>query len=157
MLKDFKAFIMRGNVVDLAVGVIIGAAFGAIVKSLVDDILMPVFGLVTGGLDFSSHFLLLKAGTKAPPPYTTPGEAKAAGAVTVNYGTFINEILTFVIIAACVFLLVRGLAKLYHTPAAPPPPKTKDCPFCTKAIPLAATRCPECTSALPGSPALAPA
>src|SRR6185437_7777247 len=83
VLKDFKAFIMRGNVVDLAVGVIIGAAFGAIVKSLVDDILMPVFGLVTGGLDFSSHFLLLKAGTKAPPPYTTPGEAKAAGAVTV--------------------------------------------------------------------------
>jgi len=144
--NDFKAFIMRGNVVDLAVGVIIGAAFGAIVKSLVDDMLMPVIGLATGGIDFSSHFVLLKAGSKLAPPYNTPAEAKAAGAVTVNYGSFINSVLTFLIIAFCVFLLVRAVAKLYHAPVAPP--NTKSCPFCTKAIPLAAKRCPECTSQL---------
>ena len=93
MFKDFKAFIMRGNVVDLAVGVIIGAAFGAIVKSIVDDMLMPVIGLATGGIDFSSHFILLKAGAKVPPPYNTPADAKAAGAVTINYGSFINTVL----------------------------------------------------------------
>src|ERR1019366_5210074 len=103
MLKDFKAFIMRGSVVDLAVGVIIGAAFGSIVKSLVDDVLMPVLGLATGGLDFSTHFVLLKAGAKMPPPYTTPIEAKAAGAVTLNYGIFLNTVLTFLIVAFCVF------------------------------------------------------
>jgi large conductance mechanosensitive channel len=148
VLKDFKAFIMRGNVVDLAVGVIIGAAFGAIVKSIVDDMLMPVLGLATGGLDFSSHFMLLKAGSKMPPPYTTPAEAKAAGAVTLNYGTFINNILTFIIIAACVFLLVRAIARLYPHPTPAPAPATKDCPYCKRSIPVAATRCPECTSQL---------
>ena len=145
-LQDFKAFIMRGNVVDLAVGVIIGAAFGAIVKSLVDDMLMPVIGLATGGIDFSSHFLLLKAGTKIPPPYNTPAEARSAGAVTVNYGSFINSVLTFLIIAFCVYLLVISLAKLYHAPAKPP--NTKECPYCKKSIPLGASRCPECTSQL---------
>jgi large conductance mechanosensitive channel len=150
MLKDFKAFLMRGNVVDLAVGVIIGAAFGAIVKSLVDDMLMPVIGLATGGLDFSSHFLLLKAGSKLAPPYNTPAEAKAAGAVTVNYGTFINSVIAFLIVAACVFLLIRAIAKLYPPPAGPPP-STKDCPYCKRAIPIGATRCPECTSQLAGA------
>jgi large conductance mechanosensitive channel len=152
VLKDFKAFIMRGNVVDLAVGVIIGAAFGGIVKSLVDDMLMPVLGLATGGLDFSSHFLLLKAGEKLPPPYTTPAEAKAAGAVTLNYGTFLNTVLTFLIVGMCVFLLVRAVARLYPTPTAPiapPAPPAKECPFCKRSIPVAATRCPECTSQLP--------
>jgi large conductance mechanosensitive channel len=148
VLKDFKAFILRGNVVDLAVGVIIGAAFGAIVKSLVDDLLMPVLGLATGGIDFSSHFLLLKAGSKVPPPYNTPAEAKAAGAVTVNYGTFLNTLLTFLIVAACVFLLIRAIAKLYPAPEAPAPPASKVCPFCKKNIPVDATRCPECTSQL---------
>jgi large conductance mechanosensitive channel len=146
VLKDFKAFIMRGNVVDLAVGVIIGAAFGAIVKSIVDDMLMPVIGLATGGIDFSSDFILLKAGTKLPPPYTTPAEAKAAGAVTINYGSFINTVLTFLIVAFCVYLVVRAVAKLYHAPTAAP--ATKGCPYCTKSIPIAATRCPECTSQL---------
>jgi large conductance mechanosensitive channel len=146
VLKEFKAFIMRGNVVDLAVGVIIGAAFGAIVKSLVDDMLMPVLGLATGGLDFSSHFLLLKAGGNVPPPYTTPAAAKAAGAITINYGSFINSVFTFVIIAFCVFLLVRAIAKLYHAPVAAP--ATKDCPYCKRSIPIGATRCPDCTSQL---------
>ncbi len=158
MLKDFKAFIMRGNVVDLAVGVIIGAAFGAIVKSLVDDVLMPVVGLATGGLDFSSHFVLLKIGAKAPPPYATPAEAKAAGAVTLNYGTFINTLLTFLIVAACVFVLVRALSRLYPAPTTPPAPSTKPCPYCTMPIPLGATRCPDCTSQLAagGAPGIVP-
>jgi large conductance mechanosensitive channel len=147
MLKDFKAFIMRGNVVDLAVGVIIGAAFGAIVKSLVDDVIMPVVGLATGGIDFSSLFVLLKAGTKAPPPYATPAEAKAAGAVTLNYGVFINTVITFLIIAACVFLLVRVIARLYPPPPAAAP-QTKPCPYCTLSIPAAAKRCPNCTATL---------
>ena len=146
MFKDFKAFIMRGNVVDLAVGVIIGAAFGAIVKSIVDDMLMPVIGLATGGIDFSSHFILSKAGTKVPPPYNTPADAKAAGAVTINYGSFLNTVLTFLIVAFCVYLVVRAVAKLYHAPAAAP--ATKACPYCTKGIPIGATRCPECTSQL---------
>jgi large conductance mechanosensitive channel len=147
MLKDFKAFIMRGNVVDLAVGVIIGAAFGSIVKSLVDDVLMPVLGLATGGIDFSNMFVLLKAGAKAAAPYASLGEAKAAGAVTLNYGVFINAVIAFVIVAFCVFLLVRAVARLHR---APPPaaPNTKDCPYCKRSIPLDATRCPECTSQL---------
>jgi large conductance mechanosensitive channel len=147
MLKDFKAFIMRGNVVDLAVGVIIGAAFGSIVKSLVDDVLMPVLGLVTGGIDFSNMFVMLKAGAKAPAPYATLGEAKAAGAVTLNYGVFINAVIAFVIVAFCVFLLVRAVARLHRAPA-PAAPNTKDCPYCKRSIPLDATRCPECTSQL---------
>jgi large conductance mechanosensitive channel len=147
MLKDFKAFIMRGNVVDLAVGVIIGAAFGSIVKSLVDDVLMPVIGLATGGIDFSNMFVLLKAGAKAPPPYPSLGDAKAAGAVTLNYGVFINNVITFLIVAFCVYLLVRAVAKLHRAPA-PAPPNTRDCPYCKTSIPLGATRCPACTSQL---------
>jgi large conductance mechanosensitive channel len=147
MLKDFKAFIMRGNVVDLAVGVIIGAAFGTIVKSLVDDMLMPVLGLLTGGIDFSNMFVLLKAGAKAPAPYASLADAKAAGAVTVNYGVFINAVIAFLIVAFCVFLLVQAVAKLHKAPP-PAPPNTKDCPYCKRAIPKDATRCPECTSQL---------
>lgn len=157
MWNDFKAFVMRGNVMDLAVGVIIGAAFGAVVKSLVDDVIMPPIGLITGGIDFSNQFILLKAGTKAPPPYPTPAAAHAAGAVTLNYGQFINSILAFVIVAAAVFVLVRVVSRLYQKPA-PATPNTKPCPFCTMPIPLAARRCPNCTSdlssgfALPSSP-----
>lgn len=162
MWNDFKAFIMRGNVTDLAVGVIIGAAFGSVVKSLVDDLIMPPIGLLTGGLDFSNRFVLLKAGTKAPPPYATITAAHDAGAVTLNYGAFINVTLTFLIVALAVFMLVRAVSKLYHKPA-PPAPNTKPCPYCTTAIPLAATRCPACTSdlgaaapgALPSAPAAA--
>ena len=147
MLKDFRAFIMLGNVVDLAVGVIIGAAFGAIVKSLVEDVLMPPLGLATGGIDFSNKFVPLKEGAKAAAPYTSLGEAKAAGAVTMNYGLFINQTVTFLIVAACVFLLVRAVARLQ----GPPPvgaPATKSCSFCATQIPVAAKRCPNCTSQL---------
>jgi len=147
-IDEFKAFIARGSVIDLAVGVIIGAAFGAIVKSLVDDMLMPVIGLATGGIDFSNHFALLKPGLKAPPPYATPAEAKAAGAVTLNYGTFINTVITFLIIALCVYLLVRAIARLYPPPAPATVPALKDCPYCKRSIPTGATRCPECTSQL---------
>ncbi len=147
MWRDFKAFVMRGNVLDLAVAVIIGAAFGAVIKSLVDDVIMPVIGVATGGMDFSNKFALLKAGTTAPPPYPTLAAAKAAGAVTLNYGALVNTILTFLIVALAVFLLVRAVNRLHRRPA-PPTPDTKPCPFCTMTVALAATRCPHCTSAL---------
>jgi large conductance mechanosensitive channel len=155
MWKDFKAFIMRGNVVDLAVGVIIGAAFGAIVKSLVDDVIMPPIGLATGGLDFSNKFIVLKEGAKTVGPYLSLADAKAAGAVTLNYGLFVNNIITFLIVAFCVFLLVRAIAKLHLEAATlqapPPPPSTKACPYCATQIPVPATRCPNCTSQLTAS------
>ncbi len=146
MLKEFKAFAMRGNVLDLAVGIIIGGAFGTIVKSLVDDVIMPPIGLALGNVDFSNLFLLLKAGDKAPPPYSTLAEAHSAGAVTVNYGLFINSIITFLIVAFAVFLIVRAANRLKPADAAAP--STKDCPYCRMAIPLGATRCPQCTSEL---------
>jgi large conductance mechanosensitive channel len=138
---------MRGNVMDLAVGVIIGAAFGAIVKSLVDDVIMPPLGLITGGLDFTNQFVLLKEGTKVPGPYVTPAAAKEAGAVTLNYGAFLNSILTFLIVAAAIFVIVRLVNRLYRQPA-PPTPDTKPCPYCTMSVSLQATRCPHCTSDL---------
>ena len=144
MWKDFKAFIMRGNVLDLAVAVIIAGAFGAIVKSAVDDIIMPPIGLVLGGIDFSNLFTLLKAGPKAPPPYASLADAKAAGATTLNYGIFINNVITFLIVALAVFMIVRMVSKLYAKPA-PVAPNTKPCPHCTLPIPLAATKCPNCT------------
>src|SRR5918999_2223554 len=128
MLKDFKEFAMRGNVVDLAVGIIIGGAFGTIVKSLVDDVIMPPIGLALGNVDFSDLFLMLKDGTKAAPPYATLAEAQAAGAVTVNYGLFVNAVITFLIIAFAVFLLVRAINRL--RPPAPAAVTTKDCPYC---------------------------
>jgi large conductance mechanosensitive channel len=142
MWKDFKAFIMRGNVVDLAVAVVIGGAFGAVVKSMVDDVIMPPIGLLVGRIDFSNLFLVLHEGTK---PYATPAEAKAAGAVTLNYGSFINTVIAFLIVAACVFLLVRAMNRMYSKPV-PVTPTTKPCPRCTMAIPVAATKCPNCTS-----------
>lgn len=147
MLKDFRTFIMRGNVMDLAVGVVIGAAFGAVVKSLVDDIIMPPIGLVTGGADFRDKFLVLKDGATATGPYPSFTAAKAAGAVTLNYGAFINTIITFLIVALAIFMLVRVVNRMAKRPA-PPAPNTKPCPFCTMVIPLAATRCPNCTSEL---------
>lgn len=147
MLKEFKAFAMRGNVLDLAVGIIIGGAFGTIVKSLVDDVIMPPIGLALGNVDFSNLFLLLKEGAKAAAPYATLTEARAAGAVTVNYGLFVNSIITFLIIAFAVFLIVRAANRMNPAEAAAAP-STKDCPYCRMAIPLAATRCPQCTSEL---------
>lgn len=146
MLKDFKEFAMRGNVVDMAVGIIIGAAFGAIVKSLVDDMIMPPIGLVLGNVDFSNLYLVLKEGAIAG-PYASLAEAKKAGAVTVNYGLFANSVISFLIVAFAVFLLVRGLNKLKReAPAAAP--TTKECPHCASTIPIKAKRCPACTSTL---------
>jgi large conductance mechanosensitive channel len=147
MLKEFKAFIMRGNVLDLAVGIIIGAAFGTIVKSLVDDVIMPPVGLALGNVDFSNLYVLLKEGIKAAPPYASLADAKAAGAVTLNYGQFINNLVTFVIVAFAVFLVVR-VANRLRPPEAAEAPNTRDCPYCRMPIPVAATRCPQCTSDL---------
>jgi large conductance mechanosensitive channel len=147
MWKEFKSFIMRGNVMDLAVGVIIGAAFGAVVKSLVDDVIMPPIGVATGGVDFANKYMLLKEGTKAAPPYASLAAAKDAGAVTLNYGNFINTLITFLIVAIAIFILVRAVNRLYHKPAEPTP-DTHACPFCTMTVSNAATRCPHCTSAL---------
>jgi len=145
MWNDFKAFIMRGNVVDLAVAVIIGAAFGAVVKSLVDDVVMPPIGLAVGNIDFSNLYILLKDGAKVAPPYASLADAKAAGAVTVNYGAFLNTVITFTIVALSVFVMLRVVNRMYAKPA-PAAPNTKPCPRCTLAIPLAATRCPNCTA-----------
>lgn len=146
MFKEFKEFAMRGNVLDLAVGIIIGGAFGTIVKSLVDDVIMPPIGLALGNVDFADLFLLLKAGPKEAAPYATLAEAQQAGAVTINYGLFINSVITFLLIAFAVFLVVRAANRLRPRPAAAP--TTKDCPYCRMAIPVGATRCPECTSEL---------
>jgi large conductance mechanosensitive channel len=148
MFKEFKEFAMRGNVVDMAVGIIIGAAFGAIVKSLVDDVLMPVIGLLMGNVDFANFFFVLKSG-KVPAPYATLAEAKAASAVTLSYGLFINSIVTFLIVAFAVFLLVKQINALKRKEEAPPAaPTTKECPFCLSMVPIKATRCPHCTSEL---------
>ncbi len=149
MLKEFKEFAVRGNVVDMAVGIIIGAAFGTIVNSLVNDVLMPPIGLLLGNIDFSSLFVVLKEGTKAAGPYATPAAAKAAGAVTISYGLFINTIISFLIVTFAVFLLVRNINRLKRQKEAPPAaPTTKECPYCISAIPVKATRCPQCTSEL---------
>jgi large conductance mechanosensitive channel len=147
MFKEFKEFAMRGNVVDMAVGIIIGAAFGSIVKSLVDDVIMPVIGLLLGNVDFSNFFLVLKAG-KVPGPYATMAEAKAATAVTMNYGLFINSIVTFLIVAFAVFLLIKQINSLKRREEVPAAPTTKECPFCLSTVPLKAIRCPQCTSEL---------
>lgn len=145
IVKEFKQFAMRGNVVDMAVGIIIGGAFGTIVKSLVSDVIMPPIGLVLGGVDFSDLFITLKEGATAG-PYATLAAAQSAGAVTLSYGLFINSVVSFLIVAFAVFLLISGINKLQRTqPAAP---NTKDCPFCYSSISLKATRCPHCTSEL---------
>jgi large conductance mechanosensitive channel len=152
MLKDFKAFIMRGNVVDMAVGIIIGAAFSPIIASLVKDVIMPPIGFLFGKVDFTNLYAVIKQGT-TPGPYTSLAAAQAAGAVTINDGNFINTIITFLIIAAVVFfLVVRPIAKLNERQkakeAAVAPPATKECPFCFTQIPVKANRCPNCTSEL---------
>ena len=142
MLKEFKAFAMRGNVMDLTVGVVVGAAFGKIVGSLVDDVLMPVLGLLIGRIDFSNLFVTLGSGT-----FATIAEAKRAGVATLNYGLFINTIIQFLIVAFAIFVVVKQMNRLQR-PAPAAPPATKDCPFCATAIPVAAKKCPHCTSAL---------
>jgi large conductance mechanosensitive channel len=150
MLRDFKAFIMRGSVVDLAIGIVIGAAFGAVVASLVKDVIMPPIGLALAGIDFSSLMVVLKQGTP-PGPYADPSAAIAAKAVTINYGTFLLTIISFLVIAAVVFFfIVRPMARAFapKKAAEAPAPVVKDCPYCYTAIPIKATKCPNCTSAL---------
>jgi len=148
VFKEFKEFAMRGNVVDMAVGIIIGAAFGTIVKSLVADVIMPPIGLLLGNVDFSNLFAVLKDGA-TPGPYASLADAQAAGAVSMNYGVFLNTIISFVIVVFAVFLLIRGINKLKRKEEAPPAePTTKDCPFCFSTIAIKATRCPQCTSEL---------
>lgn len=147
MGKDFKEFILRGNVVDLAVAVIIGAAFGAIVTSLVNDLIMPPIGLLLGNVDFTDLFMVLKEGAKAAGPYATLADAQAAGAVTLNYGMFLSKVVTFLIVAFAVFMMVRMLNRLKRAePAAAS--VTKECPFCASTISIKASRCPSCTSQL---------
>ena len=145
MLKQFKEFAMRGNALDMAVGIIIGAAFGRIITSLVSDIIMPPIGLLLGKVDFSSLFLNI-SGTS----YETLAQAKAAGAATINYGLFLNAVVDFVVVAFVIFLMVRQINK-WNKPAPAAPPATKDCPYCVSAIPVKATRCPNCTSELRAS------
>lgn len=147
MWNDFKAFVMRGNVLDLAVAVVIGAAFGVVVKSLVDDIIMPPIGLALGRVDFANMYTVLRAGPTVAPPYVSLAAAKAAGAVTVNYGVFITNIVTFLIVALAIFLVVRLVSRMYRKPADATP-NTRPCPFCTMTISQSATRCPNCTSQL---------
>ena len=148
MFKEFKEFAMRGNVVDMAVGIIIGGAFGTIVKSLVSDVLMPPLGLLLGGVDFSDLFFTLKDGTTAG-PYATLAAAKSAGAVTLGYGLFINAVISFLIVAFAVFLLIKAINQLQRKKEeAPAAPTTKECPFCLSSIAIKATRCPHCTSEL---------
>jgi large conductance mechanosensitive channel len=147
MWKEFKEFAIKGNALDLAVGVIIGAAFGAIVNSLVKDIIMPPISVLTGGLDFTHKFVVLKAGVNGATNFATPEQAIAAQAITWNYGNFITLLINFLIVALSVFLLVRLLLKLKH-PAPDTPPTSKDCPACAMTIPVRATRCPHCTTEL---------
>ncbi len=148
MLNEFKIFAMRGNVVDMAVGIIIGGAFGTIVKSLVSDVMMPPLGLLMGGVDFADLFIILKEGATVG-PYATLAAAQAAGAVTISYGVFINAVISFLIVAFAVFLLIKGINTLQREKETPKAePTTKDCPKCFTAIAIKATRCPNCTSDL---------
>jgi len=151
MLKEFKEFALKGNVLDMAVGIVIGAAFGTIIGSLVADVIMPPIGLLLGNVDFSNLFLVLKEG-KVAGPYASLAAAKAAGAVSINIGVFINTVINFIILAFAIFLLVRSVNRMKRKEQAPPPvPTTKDCPHCFTAIPIKATRCPHCTSELKGN------
>ena len=149
MLKGFRDFIMRGNVIDLAVAVIIGAAFTKVVNSLVDDIIMPVIGLVLGKVDFTNAFVVLKEGAKAAAPYATLADAKAAGAATINYGLFISTVVTFLIVGFVVYLIVKSVTRL-GPKKAEVPAATKECPYCLSKIPLNAKKCAFCTADLQG-------
>jgi large conductance mechanosensitive channel len=146
MFKEFKEFAMRGNVLDMAIGIIIGVAFGAIVQSLVKDVIMPPIGILLGNVDFSNLFIVLKHGA-TPGPYASLAQAQAAGAVSINYGIFINTIINFIIVAFSIFLVIRTMNKLKREKPVPAAePTTKECPFCHTMIPIKAVRCPNCTS-----------
>jgi len=145
-VKEFREFAVRGNVVDMAVGIIIGGAFGTVVKSFVDDVMMPPLGILVGDVDFQDMIVVLREGS-TPGPYETLAAAREAGAVSLNLGLFLNAVVSFAIVAFAVFLLVKSINRLKRAEEAPPPsPTTKDCPFCASSIPLKATRCPLCTS-----------
>ncbi len=151
MLSDFRKFILRGNLVELMIGFTVGAAFAVVAKSLVDDIVMPPIGLLLGGHDFSNLFVLLKDGPKAAPPYASLADAQAAGAVTWNFGRFVNNVITFLIVAASVYIVVKAVNRLearVKSGEAPAPPDEKQCPFCLLTVPVKATRCAHCTSEL---------
>ena len=150
MWKEFKEFAVKGNVIDMAVGIIIGAAFGTIVKSLVADLIMPPIGLLLGNVDFTNLFVVIKQGAAAG-PYATLEAAQKAGAVTINYGAFINTVVSFLIVAFCVFILVKNINLLKKKEEAPPAePTTKECPYCLSTIPIKATKCAFCASDLKG-------
>ena len=146
LVKEFKEFASRGSIIDLAVGIAIGSAFGVLVQSLVSDLIMPPIGILLGGIDFSNLFVVLKPGNP-PGPYLTLASAKEAGAVTVNYGLFINHLVSFLIIAFTLFLVVKTISQFQHKEEAPLP-ATKECPYCHTIIPIQAIRCPNCTSQL---------
>jgi large conductance mechanosensitive channel len=139
VLKEFKEFALRGNVIDLAVGVIIGAAFGKIINSLVEDVIMPPMALIVGRMDFTNKFLTLSG-----PEFNTLAQAKAAGAVTLNYGMFLNNVVTFLIVLAAIFVVIKQMNKLSRKPAEQTTPSMRDCPQCLSPIPAAATRCRYC-------------
>lgn len=148
MFKEFKEFAVKGNVVDMAVGIIIGGAFGTIVQSMVADVLMPPIGLLLGGVDFSNLFLVLKGGQEGA-AYASVAQAQAAGAVTVNYGIFLNKVISFLIVAFAVFMLIKGINSLRRE--EPASPTARECPYCLSSIALQATRCPHCTSEIRAS------
>lgn len=148
MLEEFKKFAMRGNVVDMAVGIIIGGAFGTIVKSLVSDVIMPPVGMLLGGVDFTDLFITLQEGEGTAAPYATLASAQEAGAVVISYGVFVNSVISFLIVAFAVFLLIKGINNL-QAEEEEEEATTKDCPHCLSSIPIGATRCPHCTSEVP--------
>lgn len=151
MVKEFREFAVKGNVVDMAVGIIIGGAFGTVVKSLVDDVIMPPVGMLIGNVDFAELFITLREGAEAG-PYPTLAAAREAGAVTVNLGLFINATISFLIVGFAVFLMVKSVNRLKREEPVPPPaPTEKPCPYCAMNIPLAASRCPYCTAELQGA------
>lgn len=163
-VNEFKKFALRGNLVDLAVGFTVGAAFTTIAKSLVSDIVMPPVGLLLGRNDFSDLYLLLKAGDASPPPYVGLAEAQEAGAVTVNYGVFLNNVLAFLLVALVMFLVIRAMNRVERQlekdsgtgESGPEEPDNKKCPYCLSTVPFKASRCPRCTSQLGQPPAEAP-
>ena len=152
MIKEIREFAIKGNVVDMAVGIIIGAAFGTIVKSLVADVIMPPIGLLLGNVDFANLFIVLRQGAEVAAPYASLADAQAAGAVTLNYGMFINTVISFLIVAFAVFMVIKNINRLKREQETPPAePTTKDCPYCASTIPIKAKKCPNCTSELAAS------
>jgi large conductance mechanosensitive channel len=147
LLSDFKQFAIKGNVIDMAVGIIIGAAFTTVVKALVDEVIMPPLGLITGRVDFSNRFILLREGS-TPAPYETIKAARAAGAIVIGYGQLLNTVISLLLVSFVLFFMVRWVASMRHKEEPPLPPATKPCPFCKSDIHKDATRCPECTSQL---------